>query len=199
MNRIWADYGCTVCNDYPIMVVEAGCYGNDSKDRWLTYINGQKPGYTDPKYKMLYITTWHQEGGKDFDRALGNNGSGNPKYWIKPDKTFKDYRSSDITNAGIEKHNCNVAIKSNLNKNFRTGNITLSNAYKSGFVLKVSKTENYKISFYSVNGKLKTALSKRLVTGSQKINFENSLLVNGLYIVELKHGQNIDRVKVILK
>jgi hypothetical protein len=145
------------------------------------------------------MTTWHQEGGKDFDRALGNNGSGNPKYWIKPDKSFKDYRTGDISNAGIEKHECNVAIKTNVNSDKNISNIIFNKVNKSGATVKVLKDGVYSMSFYSVNGKLKTTISRKLSAGSHQINFEKGTLANGAYLVEIKNGQNITREKVVLE
>jgi hypothetical protein len=190
LNVIWADYGCEICDDYPMLLIEAGCYMDDSKSLFKSYVNNNN---------IEYVATWHQEGGKDFDKALGNNGYGNTKYWIKPDKSFTKTNASTISNSGIEKHVCGTPITNNLNKVKINTNISLYNLNKSGFSLKVSKADNYTISLYSVNGKLKNTLSKKLSAGSHQIHFNNARLANGIYLVESKNGQNISREKKILE
>ena len=81
------------------MVIDAGCYGNDTKS---VFENAMED------WGVEYIAVWHQEGGIDFDAALGNGGAGNPKYLIRPDKTFKKSpTTSEINTAGDnEQHVC---------------------------------------------------------------------------------------------
>ena len=177
------------------MVVEAGCYGNDTKSAFQNYVT---------ENDMQYVAVWHQEGGKspagnNFNEALGNGGSGNPQYLIKTDKTFKKSPSaSDINTAGGNvQHVCSTPITQELTSQKINSNISLYNAYKDGFAINVYKEGTYSIAFYSANGQLKSMVSnKHLSVGSHKIN---ARLSSGFSIVEINNGSSIIREKVIIE
>ncbi len=53
------------------------------------------------------VSVCKDEGGKSLTEACGNGGWGGTSFFIKPDKSFKKYSSSDISSNGIREHNCN--------------------------------------------------------------------------------------------
>ena len=90
-----------MCDAYKLLVIDAGCYGNDTKATFENFIINT--------CKTEFPAVWHQEGGKAFDAALNNGGAGNPQYLIRPDKTFKKSpTASEINTAGGNvQHVCN--------------------------------------------------------------------------------------------
>ncbi len=189
-NTLWEKYGCYKCDDYPLFVITADFSTGDSKQDVISWCNS---------YNVEYPACYHAEGGADFNIELDNDNYGGPKYWISPDKSFKDYSSSDVSNAGLQEHVCAVPITNNLNKEIINTNISLYNLNKNGFSLKVLEADNYTISFYSVNGKLKSTFSKILAIGSHQISFEKGTFASGVYLVELSNGQTVTRQKTVLE
>ena len=203
MNALWEKYGCTKCENYPVLVLTVNFSNNKS-----TF----QTGFID-KYGVETPCVPKEDGGTTFNTALPNQNSSGSSYggtcfFIKPDKTFiGDAGASpmvvaseqDIIDAGIQPHTCNTSIAQKLNSIKVNNNLIIQKLYKSGFTVKVLKDDVYSISFYSVNGKLKTTLSKRLAIGSHQISFEKGMLANGIYLIETRCGQNVTRQKVILE
>lgn len=147
-----------------------------------------------------YIAVWHQDGGKspansNFNSALRNGGSGNPKYLIKPDKSFKKSPSASEINAagGNVQHVCNTPI-TNEHRNVQGQHIVLHNVTKKGLTVKVNKESNFALSFYSLNGQLINTVSKTKVSaGTHAFNWENMNLAKGVYLAAISS----DNVKTI--
>ena len=77
--------------------------------------------------------------------------------------------------------------------------VSLSNVNKNGFSLKTLNDNVYAITFYSVKGKLKYRLSKKLSAGSHHIAFEKDMSASGMYLVEIRNGLNTQIEKIVLK
>ena len=191
MNDTWDTYGCEVCDDYSMLVLEANVQ-RDTKAEFQSYIDDNN---------MEYPGIWVEEGGDDLGAATGNGWDGNPRYLIRPDKSFNllDYYTWEtlLANENIPTHECNVSIKTNAKK--LNNSVVFNRVTKSGFTLKVLKDGLYSIAFYSADGKLKNSFSNKLSSGSHQISFEKGALANGIYLVEIKNGQKITRDKVMLK
>lgn len=174
------------------MVIDAGCYGNDTKSTFTNFILN--------KCKTEYPAVWHKEGGKKFDSAVKNNGSGNPHYLILPNKTFKKYPSSTvIKNAGGNKpHVCQTSIATS---NTVVGrNTHLYNFDKNGFIISKLKSGDLTLLFYSSTGKLVKSYSKsNAIAGIHTFNWKGTALTKGVYIAYI-HANNTKIIqKVVIK
>ncbi len=170
------------------MVIDAGCYGNDSKSKFENAMDS---------WGVEYLAVWHQEGGKALDAALGNGGSGNPKYLIKPDKSFKKSpTASDINTAGgNEQHECSNPI-TNVSKPTINQSVALHNVSKNGFAITIQENCVISLSVYSLSGQLITTFSKTQASaGIHSYNWENMKLANGVYMANIY----VDNVKATQK
>jgi hypothetical protein len=167
LNAYWAKYGCTKCNSYKLFVIEAGCYGNDTKTAFQGYLT---------KNSVQYFGTWHQEGGKLFDQALGNGGAGNPEYLIKPDKTFKESPSaSDINSAGGNvQHECSSNLIDPIN-------------------FSLPEAINYSLKVFNVQGKL---LGMYTVKNIEQVYQINNKLPAGIHFMQV-HARGSTIVKTV--
>jgi hypothetical protein len=188
LNETWTKYGCDLCDEYELLVLEVNVNrGPSSKSDLQNYMD---------KNNVEYPAIWHEEGGTDLATATGNGTSGNPKYVIYPDKTYKKTGTIPSTiSEHIHTSSNNDLTKGNLNKA-----ISLYGLHKNGFTINVIKNGIYSISFYAANGRLKEIASEKfLSSGSHKISWKSRELANGIYFVEISNGHNITRQKVILE
>ncbi len=151
--------------------------------------------------KAEYPAVWHQEGGKKFDSALKNGGSGNPKYLIRPDKTFKKSpTASEINNAaGNEQHDCQTPV-TNVSNAFVDKNADLYNVNRKGFTIINREAGDVAISFYSSNGQLKKSFSiSNILAGTRTFNWETAALANGIYIAHMYINNTQTTKKVVIK
>lgn len=172
------------------MVIDAGCYGNDTKS---VFENAMED------WGVEYIAVWHQEGGKDFDAALNNGGAGNPQYLIRPDKTFKKSpTASEINTAGgNEQHVCPTPITNEL-KPAVNQNVVLYNLNKSGFTINIREDCAFSMSFYSLGGQLVNTFSKTQVSsGIHTYNWENMNLAKGVYLADI-YADNIKTTQKVV-
>lgn len=103
MNALWAKYGCTICDAYPVLVLTVNF--SDSKSSFQTnFIT---------KYGAKSVCVPKEDGGTTFNTALKNQNYGGPTYLICPNKTVIGNVSqnisateSDIIKAGIKPHVC---------------------------------------------------------------------------------------------
>jgi hypothetical protein len=194
LNTAWATYGCDKCDDFNLYIFETNVSNSDTKNAFQDYLD---------ENSVEYLSIWSQDGGRALGDATGNGGTGNPKYLISPDKTYfkMDYGTwqTQLQDAGLEPHTCNTPVTQEKSVVELNTNITFVNFTKSNFIVNVLNGDVYSISIYSANGKLKTAISKKLSAGSHQINFEKGTLANGVYLVELRNSNNISREKVVLE
>ena len=177
------------------MVIDAGCYGNDTKSAFENAMED---------WGVEYIAVWHQEGGKspagnNFNEALNNGGSGNPKYLIRPDKTFKKSPSaSEINTAGgNEQHECPTPITNEL-KPAVNQNVVLYNLNKSGFTINIRENCVLSLSFYSLGGQLVNTFSKTQVSsGIHTYKWENMKLAKGVYLADI-YADNIKTTQKVV-
>lgn len=94
---MWDTYSCDKCDNYPMLAVLANF--SDSKSAF------QK--WCDDKGGAHCAAVCKDEGGGDFNRVLKNDNWGHKQYLIKPDKTFKSYSVTDLSDNNIKPHNCN--------------------------------------------------------------------------------------------
>jgi len=196
MNDLWSTYGCTLCDDYPVLVLTVN--NSDSKSSFQT-------NFIDA-YGATSVCVPSEFGGTDFDQILGNNGSGGPCYLIAPDKSIKGWYEaygvyyadeSTIIAEGIQPHDCPItAIDKNIS-NPKTGDIRLFSSSKSSLSFNVQHAGKYAISIYSPNGQLMTTIAS--TNFHQGTNVVNTRLNSGFYIVQIDNGNSVDRQKLFVK
>ena len=192
LNDTWDTYGCEICDDYELLVLEVHVHSGESRSFFQEYLDDNNC-----RFPAIYCP----DGGRTLSYDVGNMTDGNPKYLIYPDKTYyhMDHYTWEtlLAKENLTPHNCNVSIKTNAKK--LNNSVVFDRVTKSGFTLKVLKDGLYSIAFYSADGKLKNSFSNKLSSGSHHISFEKGALANGIYLVEIKNGQKITRDKVMLK
>jgi hypothetical protein len=160
------------------MVIEAGCYGNDTKTTWEKFLTTNK---------VSYFGVWHQEGGKLFDVALKNGGAGNPKYLIRPNKTFSSISNAEtaLTSAGVKQHTCSVVGVHSHKTNIINDKISVSTINKGSLTLSVKNPGIYTITAVSGNGKQLNSITAQLKTGTNSILLTKT---SGIVIVTIKNA-----------
>ncbi len=105
MNQLWDKYGCTECNEYPLLVLTANFSDNKSSFQ-SNFID---------KYGVETPCVPREDGGSEFNTLLDNQNYGGPTYLIYPDKSLLGSmdqnifaEEKDIIAAGITEHSCNT-------------------------------------------------------------------------------------------
>lgn len=197
MNELWEKYGCTECDEYPVLVLTAN-FGDNKSSFQSEFID---------KYGVETPCVPKEDGGSEFNTLLDNQGMGGPTYLIYPDKSllgsanqFIFAEEKDITEAGITEHSCNTKIATSLHKKEYSPSVQISNISKNSFAVKVLENGVYSLSLYSAKGQLKTRISKMaLSVGTHTLNWEKGTPANGVYFVEIDNRAIVSRQKVVIE
>lgn len=180
-----------------MLVIDAGCYGNDTKAVFTNFINNT--------CKTEYPAVWHQEGGKspagnNFNEALSNGGAGNPQYLIKPDKTFKKSPTAAEINAagGNVQHVCGTHIH-DVTKTTVNQNVVLYHVNGYGFTVNLKKECALSLFLYALNGQLVNFFSKEQVAAGIHTYNWGKVIPIGVYIADVFSGNTRTNHKVVIE
>jgi hypothetical protein len=189
LNTTWKTYGCTKCDKYSVLVIDANVASSDTKTAFQNYITNNK---------VQYPGVLCGDGGSAFDKALKNQGYGNPEYWIRPDKTYfpHDIETEDldvnaeIKKAGLTPHVCAVPVQE-ARRSIASEKIAIHSLAGGMLSVEVRKSDAYTIEAFSTDGRLLSAVRSNLKAGRNLVALTS---VSGIVIVTVKNaGERVSR------
>ena len=193
MNNRWDTYGCDKCDNYGLLVLESN--NSNTKPSFQDYVN---------THHVEYPAVASSEGGSDFNRGLGNSGSGNTEYFIKPDKSFVyiPFLQTDkmIQDAGIEPHECGTPI-ANKKSSSSPWKLSYNGTSISFEIPKTRKNTHVSLNLFNAQGRLiYTLVNETRKSGTNTVDLNRfQLPVKGVYLCRLE-ADNFDKtIKIIGK
>ena len=177
MNQTWKTYGCTKCDKYLVLVIDANIARNDSRTGLQNYIT---------KNNVQYPAVLYGDGGSAWDAALNNQSYGNPQYWIKPDKSIvrQPNVANEISRAGIKPHVCTVDVLAAPGSAEKAG-IVIHSIHAGALHCRVKHAGTYTVAAFMSNGKKLLQVQSRLAAGDNHVPLP---MAQGLVIVSVSNG-----------
>ncbi len=167
---MWDTYSCDKCDNFKLLSVLAN--HSDSRSAFLSWC-GSMP---------QCAAVSKDEGGKALTDACGNGGWGGTKFFIKPDKSFKEYSSSDLSANGIVKHVCGTGI----NTNSRIAdNVIKFKKTQEAMLVYIPFSRSCIVEITDIRGK---KLSSFTTSGTQQWYSMPKSISSGMHIISVKNG-----------